>query len=544
VNFIVKRFQNRLFQTLCLLFAASAWKLVFLLRGAVSFNSDEAVVALMARHILQGERPIFFYGQAYMGSLDAWLVAAGFALFGEGVWVVRLVQLLLYLGTIVTTVVLGDKIFSSWRVGLLSGLFLAIPAVNTTLYTTASLGGYGEALLIGNLTLLAALSLGDKLKSREPEKSTVVLSVLWGFFAGFGLWANGLTLVYSAPSGLYLLWLLISGRKKTGLLVLIPITAGVLIGAIPWLLFAAQNGMGSLVHELLGSAVAVDQRPWAAQVGARLVSFLLLGATALFGFRPPWEVRWLALPLMPFALAFWLGCLAWVVRRLARRSPNRPQLRVLVGVIITLSAGFLFTSFGNDPSGRYFVPLAIPLALFAGDMLVSLSSRFILQAAVTAAVVLFNIWGTFQAAVYPPGLTTQFYEPSMIDHRYDQALINFLLENGETRGYSNYWVCYPLAFQSGERVIYIPALPYHLDLSYTARDDRYPPYTEEVAKSQRVAYIITRNPPLRAALRGELERLGVEWQEKQIGDFEIFYRLSEPVRPEELDLTGARGPQG
>jgi hypothetical protein len=35
------------------------------------FNSDEAIVGLMARHMLQGERPLFFYGQAYLGSLDA-----------------------------------------------------------------------------------------------------------------------------------------------------------------------------------------------------------------------------------------------------------------------------------------------------------------------------------------------------------------------------------------------------------------------------------------------------------------------------------------
>jgi hypothetical protein len=37
----------------------------------VPLNSDEAVVGLMARHILDGKRPVFYYGQAYMGSLDA-----------------------------------------------------------------------------------------------------------------------------------------------------------------------------------------------------------------------------------------------------------------------------------------------------------------------------------------------------------------------------------------------------------------------------------------------------------------------------------------
>ena len=71
-----------------------------LIAGVVPFNADEAVVGLMARHILQGERPIFFYGQAYMGSLDAFLIALGFSLFGEQVWVIRMIQTLLYLPSI------------------------------------------------------------------------------------------------------------------------------------------------------------------------------------------------------------------------------------------------------------------------------------------------------------------------------------------------------------------------------------------------------------------------------------------------------------
>ena len=117
--------------------------------GALPFNADEAVVALMARHILQGERPIFFYGQAYMGSLDAFLVAGGFLLLGQQVWVIRLVQALLYGGLIITTIGLGKEACGSWKIGFLAAGLMAIPTVNVTLYTTASLGGYGEALLIG-----------------------------------------------------------------------------------------------------------------------------------------------------------------------------------------------------------------------------------------------------------------------------------------------------------------------------------------------------------------------------------------------------------
>ena len=79
------------------LIIAAVFKIWLVFSNSTTFNGDEAVIATMARHILQGAKPVFFYGQEYMGSLDAYLVAGGFAIFGEHVWVIRLVQSVLYL---------------------------------------------------------------------------------------------------------------------------------------------------------------------------------------------------------------------------------------------------------------------------------------------------------------------------------------------------------------------------------------------------------------------------------------------------------------
>ncbi len=114
---------------------AAGLKAWLVLGGWMPFNSDEAVVALMARHILRGDRPAFFYGQAYMGSLDAFFVAGAFAIFGEYVWAIRLVQSLLFLAFLVTTAFLGRTIFGSWALGALAALLLAVPPVNLALYT-------------------------------------------------------------------------------------------------------------------------------------------------------------------------------------------------------------------------------------------------------------------------------------------------------------------------------------------------------------------------------------------------------------------------
>ena len=131
------------------------------------FNADEAIVALMARHINQGNIPVFFYGQAYMGSLDAMLVAIGFRIFGEAVWVIRFVQSLLYIGTVFTTMMLANRLLKSQRAALYAGLIMAVPPINVALYSTVSLGGYGEMLLVGNLLILGGLSIVQQIRDSE-----------------------------------------------------------------------------------------------------------------------------------------------------------------------------------------------------------------------------------------------------------------------------------------------------------------------------------------------------------------------------------------
>ncbi len=51
---------------------------------------DEMMVGLQAEHILGGDRPVYYYGQAYMGSLETYLVALIFRFTGHAVWAMRL----------------------------------------------------------------------------------------------------------------------------------------------------------------------------------------------------------------------------------------------------------------------------------------------------------------------------------------------------------------------------------------------------------------------------------------------------------------------
>ncbi len=504
------------------------------------FNADEAIVALMARHINQGNIPVFFYGQAYMGSLDAMLVSIGFRIFGEAVWVIRLVQSLLYIGTVFTTMVLANRLLKSQRAALYAGLIMAIPPINVALYSTVSLGGYGEMLLVGNLLLLGGLSIVQHTRDNESVLDSQLYGglFLWSIGAGFGFWIIGLTVVYFLPLLIIMFWYLIKRTSWKAILPGLVFLGGFIIGSSPWWFSSVQTGDLGIIYELAGSAInGTANGSWILRSLQRTLNLFIFGGTALIGLRPPWDIRWLMLPLIPIMLIFWISVLIFNVKKIFE-SDGEIGLKTLAIMGLVLTAGFIISPYGDDPSGRYLLPLMVPMAIFAANLLITqFSKKRILEYAAIILIIVFNFGGILQAAkMNPPGITTQFDKVAQVDHRYMGELIEFLQDNQIRAGYSNYWVSYPLAFLSGEEMIFLPRLPYHEDFRYTARDDRYYPYQQVVKAASELAYITTNHPELNDYLRERFSNLGISWEENTVGDFRIFFNLSQSIHVDELGL--------
>ena len=197
-----------------LLFAAGLKCLIWS-PAVTPFNADEAIVALMARHINQGQIPAFFYGQFYMGSLDAIIISLCFRLFGEGIWVIRLVQSTLYLGTVASSIAIASRVLDRPRAALYTGLLTALPTVNVALYSTVSLGGYGEMLLIGNLLILGGMGTIESIDTAAISRKGLYMGLAaWGLGAGFGFWVLGLSLVYTIPILICIAWYLLKHQKE------------------------------------------------------------------------------------------------------------------------------------------------------------------------------------------------------------------------------------------------------------------------------------------------------------------------------------------
>src|SRR5437764_15495969 len=77
-------------------------------------GGGEAVVGLMARHIaFLGDRPVFYYGQPYLGSLEAFSAAPFFRLFDSSTLVLKLVPTTYSLGFVVLSAMLARRLFGN-----------------------------------------------------------------------------------------------------------------------------------------------------------------------------------------------------------------------------------------------------------------------------------------------------------------------------------------------------------------------------------------------------------------------------------------------
>jgi len=519
-----KRHSLTRFPLLVILTLALGLRVIILACNAVPFNSDEAVLALMARHTLQGDWPVFFYGQSYMGSLDATLIAAGFAVLGQSVLVIRLVQTGLYLGIVASTYALGLRFYDSrWTAGV-AALLLAIPTVLVSTYTTATLGGYGEILLLGNLVLywghMAATDRSDDWR-------------VWaglGAAAGLGFWTSALIVPYLVPVGILILIQAFRNWSWRGWL----LAAGTfLLFSGPWWWHNFTHDWSAMRFVLTGqeqSGIGIGS----VSIGTRLIGMALLGLPALLGMRLPWVAGYIVLPLAAGALVLYLLVIVSAVREVRQRPHNGRIL--LMGVVGTLTAVFIFSRFGTDATGRYFLPLVVPLVLWTAGGLERFRATNKWLAVLGLAFLLgFNLLGNGIALVQnPPGFTTQFDESNRFDNKHDDELIAFLKEIGTTHGYSNYFVAFRLAFVSQEEIILSSQLPYKLDLSYNPADDRYPSYTAEVEGASQVVYITSIHPTLDSILAERFTQAGVGFQEKQIGPYHVFFQLTHHIAPQEI----------
>ncbi|NJP33538.1 hypothetical protein [Micromonospora thermarum] len=487
--------------------AGVAYRLGLLLHDTPPTNSDEATMGLAALHIAQGrEFPVWFYGQAYMGTLEAYLAAPLFALAGPSTLALRLPTLALYAVFVLLAWRLAVRLTGDRWYGLLVAALLAFGSDRVVKNQLIAGGGYPEMNAAGVALVLLAYDLAAGRPGRRLPRWAV-----WGFLAGLLVWVDPLVLPYVATAGAVLVafrWRELRGRAGALL------GLGALVGAAPLLVDSLVSGRSPLAA-VLAAGGAGQPAGWA----ERLHGALVLGPALGIGFCSPgrcagWQLWWSAvLPLLLLAAAV----AAWHRLR-APAEPGAPggrsdeaarpvgaalALALVGGAVLTLAVYVGSSASGRTPveSSRYLscLLISVPVLLWpVWDAARRRSGRAGTARRAAAVGVLAATLGTAAVATGGAVAAAPAYRAAEARHA---DLVRALRALDVRHVYGGYWTCNRLTFATREDVLCAV-----VDDDLSPGHDRYRPYRRAVDAAPGAAWVAPEGSPLAARLDAEPDR--------------------------------------
>jgi hypothetical protein len=541
---------------IAIILSGVALRLILATLGWPATDSDESTFGMMALHISErGAHPIFFYGQNYMGAVEAYLAAGSFRLFGPSLFALRLSTISLSAGFLVCIFLLARLLYGRGLALATLALLVIGPPVALFLQVFTN-GGYADTLFFGALLPLLATALARPESGALTQRRWRPLAYgAWGLAAGLGLWSDVLILPFILTSGALLLvfrWReLLRGMGAV-------VAAGLLIGAFPLIAFAAAG------NNPFQGAAAVQQAPNAAQGGAlalyagQIAGTVLVSLPEITGGATLCQISraeaWPLAHASPAALACTAIHGLWSLGYLALLG-----VALVAGARVSRSAWLTIRRDGLDheerarlvvPMARFAIALsaALTLALYVSSPVAArapqIVMRYLVGLILATPVLLAPLWrwatsgaerkawiGRLALGVvtlaYLLGLAgvLQAIPGARAEAQRQERLIAHLDELGVTTLYTDYWTCDRLAFLSHERVICATLNP---DLRPDL--DRYAPYRERVAAAPDPAYLFPDDSAQARSFQAVHERTPSAFQRVALNGYTLYIpRASRPA---------------
>jgi hypothetical protein len=513
-------------------------RLPVLYNAADSFNSDEAVNALVIKHLLEGgEVTLHNWDATYYGIVEGLLAVPFVWIDGYTPLAFKLSAVAGFLLLLLAAYFLGARLFGR-AAGLASAVLLAAFSPQLVLWSTLASGGYTLVIAWGTFTFAAFAAL-----LAGPRPLPAWKLALFGWILGFGLYIYELYLVYVAVFAVYAvtasaLWKRDWKRDwkkdpETSLLRSLSrdfraaalLAVGIAVGWAPKiaLLFGGTAGSKKPAYAL------------AAREGIGRNLELLVGrcAPALFGANPagapeltvwvgaPWPLsRLLGLLLLAFYAAAWLWALrrSWPRLGCALRRTGELDTECLMVLLVPLTA-LLFVLSPNPQdalSDRYLLPWLSSVPIFGGALLVRLGRRSLPAAVAT------TLLGLLLLVVYPLIDIAHVYQAQgylgadlrLASRREPiEDVLGYLRREGVRGAYGTYWFSYEATFLSHETIVVAPFLDW----------DRHPEYTHRVQGMRNVAYVFDAGAtPAHKIFLEHLRKTGNPYTVRQLGPYSVY----------------------
>ncbi len=462
-------------------------------------DADMAIIGLMARHILDGELPVFFYGEAWGGSIESFIAAPLFWLFGSSAESLSLAPVLV---SLVFVWVAYRACADMWGrpAGLMAMALAALPPYYFAWHSVLPRGSYIEIPLLSLLLLWITFHLAHR-------QAKTWLWLAYGLVAGLGLWTHFLIIFALSTSGLYLLaadWRVLIRRSLPLML------AGFLAGSLPLWVFNLRHDWDSF-RSLLASGSVLGAWEVAGIFFTRGLP-VLLGVLNDGAYTPvipglSWGVGGLALAA--------LGYLLWLRRRglagLALLRPTRGDGSELFLMMALIT--FIILVLQGDPLGssrRHMVPLYVALLPLGGYAFAKLREKWPALAWVLAlAALASNLAGiTVNAPLFNDRLRQ---EANAWRSQNFSTIQEFLARDIHAAYALDFWVAPLLSFLSQERLVVTRA---QLDL-----DDFHEPSRRLVERSGRVNWVCRKDGKWIEAM---LNTMGASYQPLRVGEYLCF----------------------
>src|SRR5438876_9258193 len=226
--------------TIIIIALSCALRLFFMLHNWPATDSDEGTVGLMALHIAHSKDfPIYLYGQrGTLGSLEAYVGALLFPIFGSTVFALRFGMLLLFVPFLIGMYLLTCLLYTR-GLALLTLVLLSLGSGEILFREYGAFAGHGETPLFGVLIVLIAIRLALSSSTQDNPVGGKIWQRrlgygLWGCLIGVAFWNDPLAMPFILTSGLFLL---LFCRHELRLPILLSILVGLLIGLFPLLIY-------------------------------------------------------------------------------------------------------------------------------------------------------------------------------------------------------------------------------------------------------------------------------------------------------------------
>ena len=280
-NKVFKKTDIHIFLAFIIIFAATALRVILAILRWPTPDSDESFLHLMALHINNlGEHPAFYYGQHYMGTLEAYLGAPLFHLFGASVLVMHLTMIGLFVIFLTSLYILTSRLYSP-RFALLTITVLSIGTSSMLQRQMKSIGGYTEILPLTVLALLITYKLAC-LKKETPVLQKGLLYALWGLLVGLALWSDLLIAPYLLIAGIGLVIFCWRDLLKWSIWAVL---LGFVIGAFPLIFYNITAAPGNDSLSILLQQASV-RKPDPDPFWPHILNTLLSNLPGITGFQP------------------------------------------------------------------------------------------------------------------------------------------------------------------------------------------------------------------------------------------------------------------